>query len=125
MRGLTSVAKAVEDVVVALTLERHPHDAGGRGGEQERTERAVDRAVGDVEQLRPGPTARRDRRAAAPSCPRPARGRADISSSIVSRPCTVMAALPCRRRRRRLAMPSAALRRAAASLLSSITATSA
>ena len=39
-----------EHVVVALVLERHPDEARGRGRQQQRAERAVDRAVGDVEQ---------------------------------------------------------------------------
>ena len=35
---------------MVLPLEGHPHQAVRRGGQQQRTERAVDRAVGDVEQ---------------------------------------------------------------------------
>ena len=53
MRGLTSRREVGEHVVVTFVLERHPDDASGRGGQQQRAERAVDRAVGDVEQAAP------------------------------------------------------------------------
>ena len=40
----------VEDRVVAFEFERDPHQAGGAGRDEQRTDRAVDDAVGDIEQ---------------------------------------------------------------------------
>ena len=49
--GADPVGELVEDLVVVLGLEGEPHEARRRGRDEERTDRAVGRGVGDVDEL--------------------------------------------------------------------------
>ena len=113
--------QGVEHGVVALAREGDAHEPLRRGGQQERAERAVDGAVGDVEQpLAVGPC-RRARRGPGRASPRPAPG---MPSNRLAHDEPPAAAVPASVARSR-ATPSAAARRAAASDPPSSAATSA
>ena len=110
------LAQLDEHLLVVLQAEGDAHHARRRGRDEQRAERAVDRAIGDIEQAR-GAGARGELRVQ-PAEQRVVDGERSGESGHGSSSCS-------RNRARSLAMPSAALRRAAASLPPSNVATSA
>ena len=113
-RGLTASASACEHGVVVLDRERDAHQPGGRAREQQRADRAVDGAVGDVEQAvraRRVPPASRCSRVEVVRVPRTGTGRRR-SSTPPGRSPGRSGAGSRRRRRRRAGRPRRCRRRA-------------